>query len=64
MALAFEYQLDNSEVPLTTMNKNSEVLRCSSELRNAFKMIPSHYRKQDLNKSMNPEKVEFEEQAL
>lgn len=41
--MLIEEQNDAYFTSLTTMAKNSEVLRCSSELNRAFKMIPKHY---------------------
>jgi adenylate cyclase class IV len=38
-----EEQQDRFFTSLTTMAKNSEVLRCSVELKKAFKYVPTYY---------------------
>ena len=39
-----EERYDSMQTSLTTMAKNSEVLRCSTELKHAFKAVPNYYR--------------------
>lgn len=50
---------------MTLMNRNSEVMRCSLELKSAFKQLPQHHKKHDPRlDSLSAEQKRFEDECL